>query len=69
MSRNSPTRVALLMGSEPVFGALFAGVWLGGRLSLPAWLGGMLIVAASLFALKREPRVELQEAVKAAAKA
>ena len=69
VSRSSPTRVALLMGSEPVFGALFACVWLGERLSVPAWLGGMLIVAASIFALKREPRVALQEAVKAAAKA
>ena len=69
VSRSSPTRVALLMGSEPVFGALFACVWLGERLSLPAWLGGMLIVAASLCALKREPRPVLEEAVKAAAKA
>ncbi|HEY4804962.1 MAG TPA: DMT family transporter [Paraburkholderia sp.] len=66
VSRSSPTRVALLMGSEPVFGALFACVWLGERLSLPAWLGGLLIVAASLFALKREPQVALQETVKAA---
>ncbi|MEX3966896.1 DMT family transporter [Paraburkholderia sp. EG286B] len=69
VSRSSPTRVALLMGSEPVFGALFACVWLGERLTLPAWIGGMLIVAASLFALKREPQaeaqVEAQDAVKA----
>lgn len=69
VSRSSPTRVALLMGSEPVFGALFACVWLGERLTLSAWIGGMLIVAASLFALKREPQaaaqVEAQDAVKA----
>jgi drug/metabolite transporter (DMT)-like permease len=61
VSRSSPTRVALLMGSEPVFGALFACVWLGERLSLAAWMGGMLIVAASLLALKREPQVAVQE--------
>ncbi|WP_322005070.1 DMT family transporter [Paraburkholderia tropica] len=49
--RSSPTRVALLMGSEPAFGALFACVWLGERLSVAAWTGGALIVAASLFAV------------------
>ncbi|CAD6545055.1 hypothetical protein LMG27952_04243 [Paraburkholderia hiiakae] len=65
VSRSSPTRVALLMGSEPVFGALFACVWLGERLTLPAWIGGMLIVAASLFALKREPHREAREAQEA----
>jgi drug/metabolite transporter (DMT)-like permease len=48
--RSSPTRVALLMGSEPAFGALFACVWLGERLSAAAWMGGALIVAASLLA-------------------
>ncbi|WP_322101565.1 DMT family transporter [Paraburkholderia sp. J41] len=56
MSRSSPTRVALLMGSEPVFGALFALVWLGERLTLAAWVGGLLIVAASVLALERAPR-------------
>jgi len=53
VSRSSPTRVALLMGSEPAFGALFACVWLGERLPVSAWLGGMLIVAASLLATVR----------------
>jgi drug/metabolite transporter (DMT)-like permease len=65
VSRSSPTRVALLMGSEPVFGALFACVWLGERLSLAAWMGGMLIVAASLLALKREAQVAVQETANA----
>lgn len=69
VSRSSPTRVALLMGSEPVFGALFACVWLGERLTLSAWIGGMLIVAASLVALKREregkAQIEARDAVKA----
>ena len=48
--RSSATRVALLMGSEPVFGALFAYIWLGERLTVSACLGGALIVAASAFA-------------------
>ena len=50
VKRSSPTRVALLMGSEPAFGALFAYVWLGEQLTLGAWLGGGLIVFASLLA-------------------
>ncbi|WP_043203512.1 DMT family transporter [Paraburkholderia acidipaludis] len=63
--RSSPTRVALLMGSEPVFGALFACVWLGERLSLPAWLGGLLIVAASLVAVARREPAAVPESVTA----
>ncbi len=48
--RSSATRVALLMGSEPVFGALFAYIWLGERPTPSSWAGGALIVAASAFA-------------------
>lgn len=47
--RSSPTRVSLLMGSEPLFGALFAVILLGEKLSAAAWLGGVMIVAASLW--------------------
>ncbi len=36
VNRSSPTRVALLMGSEPAFGALFAYVFLGEQLSVGA---------------------------------
>lgn len=53
IKRSSPTRVALLMGSEPAFGALFASVWLAERISATAWTGGGLIVAASLLATVR----------------
>ena len=53
IKRSSPTRVALLMGSEPAFGALFASLWLGERISATAWTGGGLIVAASLLATVR----------------
>lgn len=48
LRRSSPTRVSLLMGSEPLFGALFAMIWLDEQLSPQAWLGGFLIVAALL---------------------
>jgi drug/metabolite transporter (DMT)-like permease len=53
VKRSSPTRVALLMGSEPAFGALFAYVWLGEQLSVWGWVGGGLIVFASLLATVR----------------
>lgn len=46
----SASRVSLLMGSEPLFGALFAAFWLGERLGPEAWLGGALIVAATAWA-------------------
>lgn len=46
-SRTSPSRVTLLMGSEPLWGALIAVVWLGDRLTLQGWLGGLLIVASA----------------------
>lgn len=49
LGRSSPTRVSLLMGSEPLFGALFAVWWLNETLSFQAWLGGLLIVAATVW--------------------
>ncbi|SDS33682.1 DMT family transporter [Pseudomonas oryzae] len=48
LGRSSPSRVSLLMGSEPLFGALFAVLWLGEVLTPAAWLGGLLVVAAML---------------------
>lgn len=47
VARTSPSRVALLMGSEPLWGALIAAVWLGERLTWVGWLGGALIVASA----------------------
>lgn len=46
-SRASPSRVALLMGSEPLWGALIAAVWMGERLPWQGWLGGLLIVLSA----------------------
>lgn len=43
--RTSPTRTALILTSEPVFGALFAVTIAGEFLGPIAWLGGALIVA------------------------
>ncbi|AOY96816.1 multidrug DMT transporter permease [Cupriavidus sp. USMAA2-4] len=55
--RSQPTRVALLMGSEPAFGALFACLWLGERIAPAGWAGGALIVGASLLATVRWRRL------------
>ena len=49
VKHGTPTRVALLTGAEPVFGALFAALWLGERIAPSAWLGGGLIVASVLW--------------------
>lgn len=62
LKRTTPTRAALLMGSEPLFGALFAAVWLQEQLSATAWAGGMMIVAASLWAARPRKVQQLRAA-------
>ena len=54
LQRSSPTRVSLLMGTEPVFGALFAVYWLNESLTVAGWLGGLMMVAASLWAMLKK---------------
>lgn len=49
LRHTTPTRVALLTGSEPAFGALFAVLYLGEYLVWYQWLGGLLIVATALY--------------------
>ncbi len=64
-SRTSPTRVSFLMGSEPVFGALFGWLMFGDRLTPLAWLGCALILAATyivVLAPVRAPRTQPQGA-------
>jgi len=46
----TPTRAALIYTLEPVFGALFAVLYAGERLSLIAWFGGALIVLGMIVA-------------------
>ncbi|MCY1530966.1 EamA-like transporter family protein [compost metagenome] len=48
-SRSSPSRVSLLMGSEPVFGTAIAALGLGERIGAWGWAGGLLIVGAALW--------------------
>ncbi|AVS65406.1 EamA family transporter [Paracidovorax avenae] len=52
-SRTSPSRVALLMGSEPLWGALIAMLWMGERMTVQGWIGGLLIVGAAWWVTRR----------------
>lgn len=52
-SRTSPSRVALLMGSEPLWGALIAMLWMGERMTAQGWLGGLMIVGAAWWVTRR----------------
>lgn len=51
----SATRVALLTGTEPAFGALFASLWLGEVMGGAAWAGAGLIVGGVALALLPMP--------------
>lgn len=46
----SPTKVSLLMGSEPLFGAIFAVIWLNESLSMIQMLGGGIIFISVMVA-------------------
>ena len=50
VKHTTPSRVALLTGSEPAFGALFAFVWLGESLTVIQMIGGICILLATLMA-------------------
>jgi len=53
-SRTSPSRVALLMGSEPIWGALIAVLWMGEQMALQGWIGGLLIVVSAWWVTRPE---------------
>ena len=54
--KTTPTRVSLLMGTEPVFGALFAVALLSEEISLQSMAGGALIVMATYIGIRQENR-------------
>lgn len=59
--KTSPTRVGLLMGTEPLFSAIFA-VFLGNEhLSIQEWLGGFLIIAATYYGRHVETKRRLKD--------
>lgn len=48
IKRSSPSRVSLLMGSEPAFGALFAFIYLGETFSSGQLFGAALVLISTL---------------------
>lgn len=50
----TPTRVSLLMGTEPVFGAMFAILLLNEKVSFQSLLGGLLIIIATYIGIRQE---------------
>lgn len=46
----SPTKASLLMGSEPLFGAIFSILWLNEMLTSVQWLGAAILLIAVLSA-------------------
>lgn len=52
----SPTRVSMLMGTEPIFGAAFAVLLLSEQLTPAMLLGGTIIVAATYVGIRIENR-------------
>lgn len=49
LAGTSPSKVALLLGSEPLWGALFAALWLGEDLGSRGWVGGLMVAGAALW--------------------
>lgn len=60
----SATRVAVLGGCEPAFGALFGALWLGDRLGSWGWAGAALIVGAALLAVMPMPSASARRALR-----
>ena len=52
----SPTRVSMLMGTEPVFGAAFAVILLNEQMTFAMMIGGGIIVAATYWGIRIESK-------------
>lgn len=66
LAQSSPTQVALLLGSEPLWGALFAVCWLGEPLGPAGWLGGLMIAGAAVWVSLPGKREDLRTAARSA---
>lgn len=51
----SPTKASLLMGSEPLFGAIFSMMWLNETLTYVQWLGAAILLTSVLAASVNKP--------------
>jgi drug/metabolite transporter (DMT)-like permease len=63
--RVSPSRVSVLMGSEPLFGVMFAVYWLSEAVTFSGVIGMVLIVAASLMMIATNDRQSEQVTLRA----
>lgn len=54
VKKMSPTRVSILMGSEPIFGALFAFLWLSESFTVIQIMGASLIFIATFIVTRKE---------------
>lgn len=54
VKHTTPSRVSLLTGSEPAFGAIFAYYWLGESLNTIQTIGGACILLATIMATLRK---------------
>lgn len=53
VKKMSPTKVSILMGSEPIFGALFAFLWLSESFTIVQIIGASLIFIATFIATRQ----------------
>ena len=56
VKKMSPTKVSILMGSEPIFGALFAFLWLSESFTLVQVIGASLIFIATFIVTRQEAK-------------
>ncbi|WP_375321966.1 DMT family transporter [Aliivibrio logei] len=56
VKKMSPTKVSILMGSEPIFGALFAFLWLSESFTLIQIIGASLIFIATFIVTRQEAK-------------
>ena len=57
VKKMSPTKVSILMGSEPIFGVLFAFLWLSESFTIVQIIGASLILIATFIATRQEAKV------------
>ena len=58
-TRIGPSKTAMVLSLEPVFGVIFGAALLGERLDLKGWIGALVIVAAIQVVLANEPEDEV----------
>ena len=56
VKKMSPTRVSILMGSEPIFGALFAFLWLSESFTAVQMIGASLIFITTFIVTRQEAK-------------